>query len=437
MGLKKLLTQGIIWRSLYFFSVLLVNIFLSRYLRAGATGNLYFISIIFSFMQVVLSLGGESGLTYFASGNKIERNKLLTVAAAWSIAAGAIMSLLVYLYFLIDHSATATEITWYCLYGFVFVSGMSLANYSAVIYYTKENYYLPNILLTLVNILYVFLIPGKESVPDESQAQWITFLYFATYFAGGLLVFASYVILYRKEGRPGLPKGGLFRQLLTYSFTALGANAIFFLVYRIDYVFVKYSPVCTPEDLGNYIQVSKIGQLMLIIPQMIAVVVFPTTASGTDDNKLNNALMVMSRIFSQLFLLMFIGVAVFGKQFFTIVFGESFNKMQLPMLILIPGIFSLSVVTLLSAYFAGKGKVRINLYAAICGLIVTITGDFIFVPKYGIVAAALVSTISYAVNTALVMWFYYREHPLHFSEFFRWRKSDYDWFFSMLKVMKG
>ncbi|MGN6354779.1 MAG: hypothetical protein ACTHLB_15410, partial [Parafilimonas sp.] len=61
MGLKKLLTQGIIWRSLYFFSVLLVNIFLSRYLRAGATGNLYFISIIFSFMQVVLSLGGESG----------------------------------------------------------------------------------------------------------------------------------------------------------------------------------------------------------------------------------------------------------------------------------------------------------------------------------------------------------------------------------------
>ena len=100
MGLKKLLTQGIIWRSLYFFSVLLVNVFLSRYLRAGATGSLYFISIIFSFMQVVLSLGGESGLTYFASGNKIERNQLLTVAAAWSMVAGGVMSLLVYVYFL-------------------------------------------------------------------------------------------------------------------------------------------------------------------------------------------------------------------------------------------------------------------------------------------------------------------------------------------------
>lgn len=436
MGLKKLLTQGIIWRSLYFFSVLLVNVFLSRYLRAGATGSLYFISIIFSFMQVVLSLGGESGLTYFASGNKIERNQLLTVAAAWSMVAGAVMSLLVYVYFLFDHSATPVETGWYCLYGFVFVSGLSLANYGAVIYYTKENYYLPNILLSIVNIFFVFLIPGKASIPDESQVQWMTFLYFATYFAGGLLVFVSYAMLYRKEGKPGFPKGGLFRQLLTYSLTALGANAIFFLVYRVDYVFVKYSPVCTPEDLGNYIQVSKIGQLMLIIPQIIAVVVFPTTASGMDNNKLNNALMAMSRIFSQLFLVIFIGVAILGKQFFTIVFGETFNKMQWPMLILIPGIFSLSVVTLLSAYFAGKGKVSLNLYAAIAGLIVTIIGDFIFVPKYGIIAAAIVSTISYIVNTALVMWFYYRDHPLHFPEFFKWRKSDYDWFFSMLKAMK-
>ncbi|SFP86513.1 MATE family efflux transporter [Parafilimonas terrae] len=437
MGLKKLLTQGIIWRSLYFFSVLLVNVFLSRYLRAGATGNLYFISIIFSFMQVVLSLGGEPGLTYFASANIIHRNKLLTIAAVWSMAAGAIMALLIYLYYLINPAATSTEITWYCLYGFVFVSGLSLANYGSAIYYTKENYYLPNILLSLVNILYVLLIPGKASMPDEGQVQWITFLYFATYFAGGLLVFASYIILYRKEGKPGFPAGSLFRQLLKYSFTALGANAIFFLVYRVDYVFVKYSPVCTPEDLGNYIQVSKIGQMMLIIPQIIAVVVFPTTASGADDNKLNNAIMAMSRIFSQLFLLIFIGIAIFGKQFFTIVFGESFNKMQLPMLILIPGIFALSVATLLSAYFNGKGKVSVNLYAAIAGLVITIIGGLIFVPKYGIIAAAIVSTISYFVNTAIVVWFYYRNNPLHFAGFFKWKKSDYDWLLSLLKAVKG
>jgi len=132
--------------------------------------------------------------------------------------------------------------------------------------------------------------------------------------------------------------------------------------------------------------------------------------------------------------LVFIGVALFGKQFFTGVFGESFNKMQLPMLILIPGIFSLSLLALLSAYFAGKGKIKVNLYAAIIGLIVMITGDFIFVPRYGILGAAIVSTVSYMVNTGFSMWHFHREYSIHWIEFFKWKKTDYNWLLSLLKL---
>ncbi len=400
MGLKKLLTQGIIWRSFYFFSVLLVNVFLSRYLRAAATGNLYLVTIIFSFLQTVLSLGGEPGVTYFASARIIERNKLITLTAIWSVVAGLIMSGLVYAYFSIDNTATQTFINWYCLYGFLFAFGQSLGNYGTFIYYTKENYLLPNLLLSLINIAFVFFIPGKTAAHNEAGMQWIIFVYFATFAMGGWLVYIFYFIQYKHEGKFGFPPNDAFGQLLKYSFTALGANAIFFLVYRIDYLFVKYSPVCSAADLGNYIQVSKIGQLMLTIPQIIAVVVFPKTASGEDEARMNNAIMVMARIFSQIFLLAFFGIIIFGGHFFTIVFGESFNKMQLPMLLLIPGIFSLSVVALLSAYFSGKGKVKINLYAAIIGLIVMVTGDFIFVPRYGIIAAAIISSLSYIANTA-------------------------------------
>ena len=127
---------------------------------------------------------------------------------------------------------------------------------------------------------------------------------------------------------------------------------------------MKYSPVCTAADLGNYIQVSKLGQMMLIIPQIIASVVFPRTASGIDRMKINNAIMMIARLFSQLFLLAFIITALFGDRIFIMLFGETFNKMQLPMLVIIPGIFSLSVLVLLSAYFSGKGKIKINLHGA-------------------------------------------------------------------------
>ncbi len=433
MGLKKLLTQSIIWRSFYFFSVLLVNIFLSRYLQAAGTGNLFLITVIFSFTQVVLSLGGESGIIYFASGNLIEKNKLITLTATWSFVAGIITIAFVNLYFLFDASADKTLLPWYCAYGFFYLCGQLLTNYSVAIYYTRENYFLPNFLLAIVNIIFVCFIPGKSAHTTLTQVHWITTLFFATFFTGGLSIFISYIIKYKKEGALSFPGRTYFKKLIRYSATALGANAVFFLVYKVDYLFVNYSPVCTAADLGNYIQVSKLGQLMLTLPQIIASVVFPRSASGIDQKTLSNTIMTIARLFSQLFLLVFIIIAVAGRQLFTTIFGESFNEMQLPMLIIIPGIFSLSVLVLLSAYFAGKGNVKVNLYGAIIGLIVMITGDFILVPRYGIIAAAAVSTASYMANVGYSMWHFYKGYAIHWFEFFKWKKTDYQTLFSLLK----
>jgi O-antigen/teichoic acid export membrane protein len=291
--------------------------------------------------------------------------------------------------------------------------------------------------LGAVNIIYVLFIPEAKAVHDTAHTQWIIFFYFFTFFIGGVFVFLSYVIKYKKEGAMKFPERHLFKQIIRYSLTALGANAVFFLVYRIDYLFVNYSPVCSAADLGNYIQVSKLGQMMLVVPQIIASVVFPRTASGIEPESLNKAIITIARIFSQLFLLMFAVVAIAGKEIFTLVFGETFNKMQLPMLILIPGIFSLSLLALLSAYFGGKGKIKINLYAAIVGLIVMITGDFIFVPRYGIIAAAAISTLSYMANVGYSMWQFHKDFKIKWFEFFRWEKEDYNWLFSFFKINKA
>jgi len=64
MNFKKLLAQSIIWRGFYFFSVLLVNVFLSRYLKAAGSGNLYFTTIIFSFTQVFYPKGNPYKLRF-------------------------------------------------------------------------------------------------------------------------------------------------------------------------------------------------------------------------------------------------------------------------------------------------------------------------------------------------------------------------------------
>jgi len=435
MDLKKSFAQSIIWRGFYFFSLLLVNIFLSRYLQAAGTGMLYFISIILSFMQVALSLGVESGVTYFASANIIERNKLITVMGLWSVAAGIVTIGLIYGYFVL-HPDPALVLP-YCIYGFLYVSGQSLATYATSIYYTRENYFTPNFLLGIVNLLFVLVIPGKNEPTTPAEIQRVIYLYFATFFVAGVLAYFSFMIQNRKFGSYGFPAKKYLVRFFRYSITALVANVIFFMVYRIDYFFVNSSPVCTAADLGNYIQVSKLGQMMLIVPQIIASVVFPRTASGIDKTMLNNAILVMARLLSQLYVVVFILIAFTGNWIFVTVFGETFDKMQIPMLVIMPGILALSVLSLLSAFFAGKGKVSVNVRGATYGLICMIVGDYLLVPRYGIIAAAAVSTLSYSVNLGYSVLQFYHDHSISWLEFIKWKKGDYNWLFNILKRDAG
>src|SRR4051794_33087565 len=118
MNFKKLLAQSIVWRGFYFFSVLLVNVFLSRYLKAAGTGNIYFLTVIFSFIQTVLGLSFDAGITYFASAQIIQRNKLISLAGLWSIVTGIVMIGLVYFFFVADHSIGEVYLWPYALYGF-------------------------------------------------------------------------------------------------------------------------------------------------------------------------------------------------------------------------------------------------------------------------------------------------------------------------------
>ncbi len=432
MNFKKLLLQGLFWRGLYFLSVLVVNIFLSRYLQAAGTGNLYFITIIFSFVQVVLSLGLEAGIIYHGSGELIHRNKLTGLIAVWSFVSGLIMALLVFIFFTIDESLPDDLSTQYILYAMFFVAGMSLMNYTTALYYTQDNYVLPNLLISIINFGFVLFIPPKQNVISVADANQITLFYFIVFLIQGISVFLSFVIRNRHAGNFGFPSGSDIRSFFKYSVTALAANVIFFLVYRIDYLFVKASEVSSDADLGNYIQVSKLGQMLLVIPQIIASVVFPKTATGIARQEMNASIQIIARLFSQLFLLMFVLVAIFGDTLFPWIFGESFNRMQFPMLILIPGIFSLSVLALLSAYFSGKGKVEVNVKGAFLALIVMVVCDVIFVPRYGIIVAALISTLSYTVNLSYSMWQFYKDYSIKWIEFVRWKKADYHWLLSVL-----
>lgn len=435
MNFQKLLLQSLTWRGVYFISMLLVNVFLSRYLQAASTGIVYYISNIFSFSLILVSVSLESGVTFYASGNLIQKNKLIWFVMAWSLVLVVIVLAAIALYFHFTNASQEALANRYYYFGVTYIAGLFLTNCAAALFYTQNNFMLPNALLASWNILLIILIP-KHAASNIEEATPILDAYFLVFVLQGISICIAYLFSNKTKRQFALPVKAELKDLFRFSSLAMTANIVFFLVYRIDYLFVNASPVCTAADLGNYIQVSKLGQLLMLLPQIIASVIFPRTASGIDRQELNNTVMIIARLFLQLYVVVLIVVIFAGQYIFTWLFGETFNAMELPFIILIPGIFSLSVLTLLAAYFSGKGKVIVNVTGTGIALVVVIIGDYLFVPLYGIVAAAAVSTIGYTVNLLYILYVFYKDYSINLYDFFHWRKEDYSWIKTLLLKSK-
>lgn len=432
MNFKKLLMQSLLWRGVYFLTVLVLNIVLARYLLADGAGWINYLTNFFAFIILIASLNLESAVTYFSSKEEISKPKLTTVSLLITLIAGVSVIIILNYYFGEIKNTPYEEKRLYLLYAVTYICGLLLTNFFTVMFYAQRNFFLPNFIMSLINLGLIIYI--ANSGVGGKKFSIVLNVYFIVLLIQGIVLWLAYTaknhILLKFEWLSNIEWKKMFR----YALLSLTANVVFFLVYRIDYWFVRHNLTisCTEQDLGNYIQVSKLGQMLLIIPQILASAVFPHTASGFDRAEVNKSVMVISRLLTQFFLVLIALVAILGQWFFPFVFGQTFNNMYVPMLLLLPGILSLSVLALLSAYFSGKGNIRINIKGAFVALIFVIIANFFLVPLYGIYAAAVVSSVAYTINLLYSLQQFRKDYAIGVQEFFGWRKSDYSWLKSVL-----
>lgn len=429
MSFNKLLRQSLIGRGFYFATSLLLNIVLSRFLLAEGTGFVYYLANFFSLILLISSLSIESGLTFFASNNIIKAKKLAGFGIIFILI--ILLCLLFFFQFWYDHFENSLSINKfsYTKYALFFIAGILLSNFYTALFQAEQNFLFPNFLMGFLNIFFVIILCFTKW--ENVSILQITDTFFIFILINGIVIAITYLVIHKVFISFNFITFNELKILFQYSLLALFTNIIFFLVYRIDYWFVKYN--CSAGDLGNYIQASKVGQLVLVIPQVIASAIFPKTATDSDlQNNISDAIIKIFRLFTQIFIVLILSVFLFGNWFFIFVFGQSFDKMQSPLLLLLPGIFCLSILSLLSAYFAGKGNLKINMMGALFGLIVVVIGNIFLLKFYSIKIAAIVSTVGYLVNFVYSFYQFFKIINLKFEELFKWKIRDWHWLKNVL-----
>jgi O-antigen/teichoic acid export membrane protein len=429
MVFKKLLYQNILWRGLSLLSFFILNVGMARSFGAAASGSIFFIINFFALVLLVATVSMEAGLGYHTAKDKTVTSAPVLLSLLWAAVAAIIIWWCLPLFHI--SSNVALPVKNFSGLSFLYVAGYLLLVFFTALFSARQNFIVPNLVATAANIVLLALLPG---VPAGKEAA-AGFLenYFLVFFAQGVLLLLAFTAMYVRQPALLLP-AAQFKAIMRYSLQAFAANIVFFLVYRVDYWFVNY--FCAGKDeLGNYIQVSKIAQVFFILPGIAAGTVFSVTAAG-QKNAMSTTVLRLSRLIFSGALSACLLLVLAGYWLFPQLFGAGFDKMYVPFLLLVPGILAIATLYPFTAYYAGKNRVAENIKGSLLALFVIIMGDLLLVPLWGINGAALVSSAGYMAYEWYILRQFKKEYAAGIRDFFIIKKEDWQQLKAMLQKKK-
>jgi O-antigen/teichoic acid export membrane protein len=238
------------------------------------------------------------------------------------------------------------------------------------------------------------LMPVFQQKPTPIVVVWILI-------GGAIIANYLYLQVLWLPHQISVKRSGL-TDILRYSAPCYLGNLAQFLNYRLDVFLVGF--FIDTKAVGIYALSASLAQMMWLLSNAAATGLLPRIASIPVTSK--EGAMFAAKVTRLSFLISLITTILWGGCVYiglVWVFGNAFRPGMAPFMFLLPGIVIFSFANTLAAYFAGIGKPQHNLAASFIGFIATVALDLFLIPVYGIVGAAMASTISYFISTAVII----------------------------------
>lgn len=190
----------------------------------------------------------------------------------------------------------------------------------------------------------------------------------------------------------------LFKRMARYGIKFHVAVVAGMLIFRADLLIVNHFRGAT--EAGVYAVASQVAMMLMLLPGVIGTLLFPRIASQQDAR--GEMTMRVTRHTTLLMLIICLA-AVPASFVLPLVYGASFADATWQLLILLPGIYLVSIEAVLVQHFSSLGlPVAIPIFWLVT-LAVNVALNLMFVPAFGARAAALASSISYALIFVFVV----------------------------------
>jgi O-antigen/teichoic acid export membrane protein len=224
----------------------------------------------------------------------------------------------------------------------------------------------------------------------------------------------------------------LFRRTLRLAVPAHASNMAGYLNARMDALII--AAFLPPVDLGFYVIALSLVDRMWILPGAVSSVLLPhLTNSRSRDPALTAVLarhvMVWTAAAS-------VAIFVSADMLVRILYSPRFSPTVAPLRWLLLGVVPLSGAKVLLAELLALQKPRYNLWASSAAAVFSVLANLLLVPRMGITGAALSSSLTYSLLSALLIGYYLKQTHLSWTALVP-RGSDLQTYIRLYRSVPG
>jgi O-antigen/teichoic acid export membrane protein len=226
-----------------------------------------------------------------------------------------------------------------------------------------------------------------------------------------------------------------FRKSVNYGLKAHVSNFASFLNYRTVVFILGY--FSTGSAVGRYSAAMNLGERISIFATSFSSVLYPKISSTNSEADRNRVTSIVSRNVLLITILMAMVAFVLSDFIVYTIFNKSFTETPLLLKIMLPGFALLAVEKVLSNDIAGRGRPELNMWLSIYNVVFNVILNLFMVPKFGVVGAAISTTITYFFSFILKIIIFKRLTGEGYLNFLVVKKSDFLFYKSLFNKIRA
>jgi len=352
----------------------------AHYLGPTGLGTIGLVILGITIVQLLTNLINGS-IIYFSSRTK--KGNLMLIAYLWSLLSVGIFALINQGFELFDEA--------YELHIYALAFLQSLISIHLYILLGVENikshnrFSLGQSILTILSLLVFYLVFNLHDVMAFINALYLAYAAIAI---GSFISIAQYF----KEIDAKRMQAD-FINAFRYGFYIQTANTFQLLNYRLSYFILD--AYAGRAALGQYTASIQLSEALLIPGRSIATVQYARISAKQNDSYAQRITFLFMKLSFLITLMGTLVLLLLPSSFYQLILGDEFGQVKVLILCMALGLIALSAEIILSHYFSGTGRQRINSISAGIGLLTTILGCFLLIPEHGAIGAAVTTALSY------------------------------------------